>query len=253
MSLRFHEIAEEGIRILNPFTPDKLARVGDIVQPTAATTMLDLCCGEGEMLCQWASKYGLHGTGIDLSHVFSASARKRAAELGVSDQITIMQGDAALYRDRLSDPAQQFDIVSCIGATWIGDGLVGTLELMRPALKESSDSLLLIGEPFWNMEPTAAVLEATGFTPDMYLTLPGTLQRMRNAGYTLLSMVLADKNSWDRYECDVWLNGFRWLEAHPTDPDAAEFRDWLEGRQQSYFEIGRDYFGWGVFILRPTA
>ena len=78
MSLRFHEIAEEGIRILNPFTPDKLARVGDIVQPTAATTMLDLCCGEGEMLCQWASKYGLHGTGIDLSHVFSASARKRA-------------------------------------------------------------------------------------------------------------------------------------------------------------------------------
>jgi SAM-dependent methyltransferase len=253
MSLRFHEIAEQGIRILNPFTPDKLARVGDIVQPTAATTMLDLCCGEGEMLCQWASKYGLHGTGIDLSEVFSANARQRAVELGVSDQITIMQGDAALYRDRLSAPAQQFDIVSCIGATWIGDGLVGTLGLMRPALKESPDSLLLVGEPFWNMEPTAAILEAEVLTPDMYLTLSGTLQRIRDAGYTLLSMVLADKDSWDRYECDVWLNGFRWLEAHPTHADAAEFRDWLERRQQSYCESGRDYLGWGVFILRPTA
>jgi hypothetical protein len=66
-------------------------------------------------------------------------------------------------------------------------------------------------------------------------------------------MVLADTNSWDRYECDVWLNGFRWLEANPTDPDVAEFRDWLEGRQQSYVEIVRDYVGWGVFILRPTV
>lgn len=253
MSLRFHEIIEEGTRILNPFTPGKLARVGEIVQPTAATTLLDLCCGEGEMLCQWAKTYGLHGTGIDLSHVFSASARKRVAELGVSDQITIRQGDAALYRDLLPDPDQQFDLVSCIGATWIGDGLVGTLELMRPALKESPDSLILVGEPFWNMAPPDAVLEAVGFPPDMYLTLPATLRRIRDAGYTLLSMVLADKNSWDRYQCGGWINGFRWLEANPTHPDAAALREWLEGNQMRYLEIERDYFGWGVFILRPTA
>ncbi|MBN1120905.1 MAG: class I SAM-dependent methyltransferase [Anaerolineae bacterium] len=252
MSLRFHEIIEEGIRIINPFTAEKLARVGEIVQPAATTNILDLCCGEGEMLSQWAKTYGLHGTGIDLSHVFSASARKRAAELGVSDQITIIQGDAAQYRDLLPDPDQSFDIVSCIGATWIGDGLVGTLELMRPALKESPNSLILIGEPFWNMEPTADVLKAVNFPPELYLTLPATLQRIRDAGYNLLSMVMADKNSWDHYKTAGWINGFRWLAANPTAPDAAELRDWLETDQMRYMTIDRDYFGWGVFILSPT-
>ena len=251
MSLRFHEINEEGIRILNPFTSAKLERLGELVQPTAATTLLDLCCGEGEMLCQWAGKYGLRGTGIDLSHVFSANARKRAAELNVSERVTILQGDAAKFRDQLPD--QQFDMVCCIGATWIGDGLVGTLELMRPALKESLGSLILVGEPFWHTPPTEAMLETVGFSPEMYLTLPATLQRIRDAGYTLLGMVLADPDSWDRYHSDGWMRGFRWLEANPNDPDAAEFRAWLEANQTRYMQLERDAIGWGVFVLRPRG
>jgi hypothetical protein len=74
-----------------------------------------------------------------------------------------LNNEAAGEREQLDDkeshgePAatqleeNAFDVVSCIGATWIGDGVPGTLRLMRPALR--GRGLLLIGEPFWLSEP----------------------------------------------------------------------------------------------------
>ena len=50
MSLRFHEIAEVNHRILNPFTTEKLAIVGEIARLDSSQTLLDFCCGKAEML-----------------------------------------------------------------------------------------------------------------------------------------------------------------------------------------------------------
>lgn len=52
MSLRIHEIAEQNHRILNPLTHEKLMLIGEICQLDSSSTVLDLCCGKGEMLCQ---------------------------------------------------------------------------------------------------------------------------------------------------------------------------------------------------------
>jgi hypothetical protein len=35
-------------------------------------------------------------------------------------------------------------------------------------------------------------------------------------GYDVVEMVLADEDSWDRYEAAKWLTMRRWLEANPT-------------------------------------
>ena len=148
MSQRFYEIAEGRHRILNPFTDAQLQLLGEICGVHAGTLQLDLCCGKGEMLCRWSARFGLTGTGVDISPVFLRAARERAQELGCGDRVSFVEGDAATY----PIPAGEFDIVSCIGATWIGGGLIGTLELMRPGLRDQ-DSLLLAGEPYWIDEP----------------------------------------------------------------------------------------------------
>ena len=83
MSLRFHEIAETNHRILNPFTEEKLMLVGEICRLNAETQQLDLCCGKAEMLCRWSEKWGIGGTGVDISAVFVNAARERARELGI--------------------------------------------------------------------------------------------------------------------------------------------------------------------------
>lgn len=88
---------------------------------------LDLCCGKGEMLCQWSAQAGLRGIGVDISLVFLEAARQRAVELDCANRITFVEADARMY----AITPGAFDIVSCIVATWIGNGLVGTLKLMR--------------------------------------------------------------------------------------------------------------------------
>jgi SAM-dependent methyltransferase len=245
MSLRFHEIAETYHRILNPFTHEKLALLADICQPNQDTRILDLACGKGELLNQWAKTYGIHGTGVDISEVFLSMAHNRAAELNVTEQLEFVQMDAAQYQAE----AQAFNIVSCIGASWIGGGLIGTLKLMLPALKPQ-DGFLLMGEPFWYEMPPEEAYEALGIEKDDYSSLEGTLDRFESLDLTLVEMVLAIHDDWDRYEAPQWLAIDEHLRQHPDDPDAEALQAWLQKNRRAYLAYGRRYFGWGAFVLR---
>ena len=247
MSLRFHEIAETNHRILNPLNPDKMMLLGDICRMTPEMRQLDLACGKAEWLCQCAKAYGITGVGVDLSEVFIAAAKARAAELDVESQLSFVQGDAGAYA---AEPAA-FDIVSCIGATWIGGGLVGTLKLMLPALKPGG--LLLVGEPFWHETPPQAACEALQVGCDDFASLVGTLDRFESAGVELIEMVLSNEDDWDRYEAMRWRAVSDFVRAHPADPDADELRKWNAADRRSYLEYSRRYLGWGVFVLRPNA
>lgn len=245
MSLRFHEIAEASHRILNPFTDEKLMLLGEICRLEAGQRQLDLACGKGEMLCRWASRFGTHGLGIDLSEVFLAAARARATELRVGDRVAFVQGDAA------TPPLQDapYDLVSCIGATWIGGGLAGTLDLMRPALRD--DGLLLVGEAYWHSEPPPEAYAAFGIGQDDFTSLAGTAARLSDAGIELLEMVLADGDNWDRYVASQWWVLDAWLRAHPDDPEWPQVRQFLENARMSHLTYGRQHLGWGVFVGRP--
>ncbi|MFB9877795.1 SAM-dependent methyltransferase [Planobispora siamensis] len=244
MSLRFHEIAESGHRILNPFTDDKLALLGEVARLRSGMRLLDLGCGKGEMLCQWSRAHGIEGVGVDISEVFLDGARARAAELGVSGRVRFEHGDAGAYR---AEPGS-FDVVSCLGVTWIGGGLEGTVKLMLPALKD--DGILLVGEPYWISEPPAGAHEAFGFAPEEFASLAGTFDRFEAAGTEVLEMVLADRDSWDRYVASQWWTLSDWLRANPDDPDVVDVRAFLEGSRRFHVEYGRRYLGWGVFVVR---
>jgi hypothetical protein len=62
-------------------------------------------------------------------------------------------------------------------------------------------------------------------------------------------MVLADPDSWDRYEAAKWLTARRWLEANPDDEFANEVRAQLTAEPARYAAYTREYLGWGVFAL----
>ena len=64
-------------------------------------------------------------------------------------------------------------------------------------------------------------------------------------------MVLADQDSWDRYEAAQWLTMRRWLEANPDDEFAKEVRAKLTAAPERYAAYTREYLGWGVFALMP--
>ena len=245
--IQLHEISEAGHRILDPYTDDKLMLLGRVAHVGSGTRILDLASGKGELLCRWAEEFGTTGHGVDISEVFLAAARARAEELGVGDRVSFELGDAGEY---VAEPAS-YDVVSCLGATWIGGGLAGTVALMLPAVRPGG--LLLVGEPYWSDPPPEAAYEVMGFGPEEFTSLPGTAERFAAAGCELVEMVLADGDSWDRYAAAQWWALSEWLRANPDDPRRGQVRDFLDGGRRGYLEFQRRYLGWGVFVLRPPV
>jgi SAM-dependent methyltransferase len=237
-------IRESRHRIHNPFSSEKLAILGEALRLKPGTTFLDLASGSGEMLCQWARQHGVTGTGVDISTAFVKSARNRAVELGAADRVTFEHGDAAGYV-----AAEPVDVAACIGATWIGDGVAGTIDLLDRSLRPGG--MVLVGEPFWRKDPPdQATIEGCHATSrDDYRDLPGLVALFAEYGWDLVEMVLADEDSWDRYVAAQWLNTRTWLDANPDDELAGEMRAELDHAPLRHILYQRPYLGWGVFAL----
>jgi hypothetical protein len=147
--------------------------------------------------------------------------------------------------------AAGFDLVTCLGATWIGDGLIGTLKLMKPALRDGG--LLVVGEPYWKEPPPDEARRALGGKPGSFVELGGMVDRFDAAGCELLEMVLSDAESWDRYAASQWWLLSDWLRANPDDRDAPAIREFFTYTRRSYLAYGNRYFGWGAFVLRSST
>lgn len=60
---------------------------------------------------------------------FTEQARVRAAELGVTDQVDFVHSDASGFV-----AGNPVDLAAWVGATWIGGGVAGTVELLSKNL-----------------------------------------------------------------------------------------------------------------------
>ena len=63
-------------------------------------------------------------------------------------------------------------------------------------------------------------------------------------------MVLADQDSWDRYQAAQWLSMRSWPDENPQDDLADEVRTKLRAEPALYARYTRQYVGWGAFALR---
>jgi SAM-dependent methyltransferase len=241
--LRFHEISESTHWIMNPMPSPKFELLGEICQLGPIDTVLDLACGKGALLALLAERFGARGIGVDIHPPFVEEARSRAKERGLADRVHFLEADAG----NPECVAGRFEVVSCIGATWIGGGLSGTLRLMREWV--TPGGWMLVGEPYWVDQPSDDMrrrhVGGEGFSD-----LAGILERFDALNLDLVEMVLSSPDDWDRYAASQWLNVSNWLASHPDDPDADAIRQIRDDSRRGYLVEDRRCLGWGVFVLR---
>ncbi len=135
-----------------------------------------------------------------------------------------------------------------VGATWIGGGVAGTIDLLATSLRtgELSSSV----EPYWlQLPPTEDAAKDARPILSPIINSSGLIASSADLGYDVVEMVLADREGWDRYEGAKWFTMRRWLEANPEDDLAKEVRAQLTSGPERYARYTREYMGWGVFAL----
>jgi hypothetical protein len=238
----FHAVVESGHELQNPISPDKIRLLGERVQLGPESVVLDVASGRGGPAIILAGAFGCRLTCVERADEFHAAARSRVRDAGLEHLIESVQADARTFPlDR-----ERYDVVLCLGATFVWDGLLGTLAALTPAVRRGG--FVAVGEPYWRTWPLPPEFEPE--EGEDFVTLPGTVERLEAAGLAATTLIDASLDDWDRYETLHWLAADEWIRTHPTDPDAEEIRERAARVRRRYLQWERDLLGWAIFVGR---
>ena len=235
----WHAVAECDHELQNPTSREKIVLLGESLRLTAQSHVLDIACGKGGPAIILAHEFGCRITGVERAPEFVRAARKGVAHAGLDDRIEVVEHEATTFELE----AERYDVVLCLGATFIWRDLSGTLEALTPAVRPSGHAA--IGEVYLHKRIPDGV---RGY--EAFVSLSETAARFADAGLELTAFIASSSDDWDRYESLHWRAVDDWLEASPNDPDAEEFRRRNETYRRDYFEWSRETLGWGIFVAR---
>jgi SAM-dependent methyltransferase len=157
---KFFDITHREHLLCNPMSLEKLEQLMALLRLKPGARVLDIATGKGEFLLRLAERHPqMTGTGVDLSPYCIADVRRKHQERVPDAQLHFLEMDGAKY---VPETLESFDLVACIGASWIYGGHRGTLNaLCRMAAPEG---WIVVGEPYWRQEPEREYLETVGVT-----------------------------------------------------------------------------------------
>ncbi len=241
--LDIKNISERFMELINPTSPEKVLEVGQAIGLKEGDRVLDVGCGFGELLVLWAEQFGIRGVGVEIRAAACDRAKAKIEARGLSDRLEILCQGGADY----PIAPNSYDVIACLGATFIWDGFRGTVRHLKPGLLPGGH--LVIGEPYWrHSQVPTDIAEKEQIHHEYELW-----EMVQAESMTLKYMVRASESDWARYEAGDWLGLVDWLEHHPDHPDRAAIREHFLREQEAYLRFGREYIGWAIYVLTELA
>ncbi len=238
----YHAVVERFHDLQNPTSREKILLLGERMGLGPGSHVLDLASGKGGPAVLLAGTFDCRITCVERAEEFDTVARERIRDVGLEALIDAVRADASAYP---LEPGR-YDAAMCLGASFVWDGLDGTLAALSPAVRPGGS--VAVSEPYWRTWPLP-----DGFEPDPgqgFVTLSETVERFRSAGLEPVSLIDSSLDDRDRYETLHWLAAAEWLREHPGDPDAAAIHDRMERQRDRYLRWERDLLGWAMFVGR---
>ncbi|MDF2256741.1 SAM-dependent methyltransferase [Streptantibioticus ferralitis] len=236
-------LAHAGHPIAAPLDDDSVRRLLEHGIPRGDERVLDLGCGGGEWLLRaLATRPHLWGEGVDISEVSLTRARDAASTLAVEERLVLHHQDAMDFSS-----AHSFDLVLSVGAAHAFGGLLPTLAAARKHL--APGGRVLIGDGFWEREPSPAAVEMLGDFAD----LPTTVDRVVADGWTPVYGHVSTRQELDDYEW-AWTGSLAsWALDHPADPDSPQGLAVATTHRSEWLRGYRDSWGFVCLVLRQTS
>ena len=195
---------------------------------------------------QWAEKFGISGTGVDISTPLCEGANEKITKHGLSDRIELVNKPGSEFIPERPG----YDVATCIGATFIWDSSRSAIQAMKKVVRPSGK--LAIGEVYWLKEGIPQeYLDKSG--ADIAMFEHELLQITMEEGYDIEYIVRASLDDWDRYNTGRWHNLIRWIHENPVHPDRQEIINHLHVQQEKYLRYEREYLGWAIYILAQNT
>lgn len=150
-------VIESKHELQNPTSSEKILLLGERLSLGPRSHVLDLASGRGGPALLLAERFGCRITCVEQAQEFVDGARQRVADAGLGHLIELVHADAREF-----DPGREYDVALCLGASFVWDGLAGTLAALRPAVNDGG--FVVVGEPYWRSWPPPKDVASTPTT-----------------------------------------------------------------------------------------
>ena len=226
-----------------PLSAVRADRLATDLAARRPATVVDLGCGWGELLLRvLAAAGGATGVGIDIHGPDLVRARANAADRGLADRVTFVEGPAAEH-------GTGADLVINVGAYHAFGDLAAALGTLRGLVNRGGR--LLLGAEFWEQPPPPERLAEMwpGTGADDCDDLAGLVDRAVAAGFRPLRIETATRGEWEEFESGLAADAEEWLVANPDHPGAAGLRSKLDSQRSIWLRGHRDLMGFAYLTL----